>query len=154
MEIVTGEPYEKFLAEHVLRPVDITDETFAGHPSEPERNAMGYYRFALGPARPAPLTGRNWLFGMADLEMTAKDVALWDISVLRQSLLAAASYQAMRSDTKTADGRFAGYGLGLFIDNVTGTDGRQHLLLHHPGESLASVRTISFCPIWMQQSSS
>ena len=95
IEKITGEPYQEYLADDVLRPVGITDATFADHPSQPERNATGYHRFALGPPRPAPLTGRNWLFAMADLEMTAKDVALWDISVMNQSLLSPASYQAM-----------------------------------------------------------
>jgi D-alanyl-D-alanine carboxypeptidase len=106
VEKVTGERYEKFLADEVLRRVGITDETFADHPRQPGRNAVGYYRFALGPPRPAPQTGRNWLFAMADLEMTAKDVALWDISLMNQSLLSAGSYQDMSSETKTINGWF------------------------------------------------
>ena len=126
VEKVTGESYEKFLADDVLRPIGITDETFADHPSQPERNALGYYRFALGPPRLAPLTGGNWLFAMADLEMTAKDVALWDISVMNQSLLSAASYRAISSEIMTTDGRSTGYGLGFFVRNVAGIDGKPH----------------------------
>ena len=134
VEKVTGEPYQKFLIDNVLRPIGITDATFADSPSHPERNAIGYYRFALGPPRLAPPTGRNWLFAMADLEMTARDVALWDISVINQTLLSPASYQAMSSDTKTAEGQSTGYGLGFFVRQIAGNDGKQHLLLHHPGE--------------------
>jgi D-alanyl-D-alanine carboxypeptidase len=134
VEEVTGEPYEKFLADNVLLPMGITDETYADHPKQSERNAVGYYRFALGPPRPAPLTGRNWLFAMADLEMIAKDVALWDISVINQSLLSAASYRAMSSDIKATNGRSTGYGLGFFVTDVAGVDGTQYLMLHHPGE--------------------
>jgi CubicO group peptidase (beta-lactamase class C family) len=134
VEKVAGEPYERFLEANVLRPVDITDVTLADHPSESERNAVGYYRFALGPPRRAPLTGRNWLFAMADLEMTARDVALWDISVINQKLLSAASYHVMSAETRTTNGRLTGYGLGFFVRDITGTDGKQHLMLHHPGE--------------------
>jgi CubicO group peptidase (beta-lactamase class C family) len=143
VEKVTGESYEKFLADDVLRPIGITDETFADHPSQPERNALGYYRFALGPPRLAPLTGGNWLFAMADLEMTAKDVALWDISVMNQSLLSAASYRAISSEIMTTDGRSTGYGLGFFVRNVAGIDGKPHLLLHHPGE-ISGFRSHNF----------
>lgn len=143
VEKVTGEPYEKFLADEVLGPVGITDETFADHPSQSERNAVGYYRFALGPPRPAPRTGRNWLFAMADLEMTAKDVALWDISVMNQSLLSAASYRDMSSEIKTIDGRSTGYGLGFFVRDVAGLDGERHLMLHHPGE-ISGFRSHNF----------
>jgi D-alanyl-D-alanine carboxypeptidase len=143
VEKVTGLPYEKFLADYILRPVGITDQTYADHPSQPERNAVGYYRFALGPPRPAPRTGQNWLFAMADLDMTAKDVALWDISVMNQSLLKATSYQAMSSDAKTAGGRLTGYGLGFFVRTITGIDGKEHLMLHHPGE-ISGFRSHNF----------
>jgi D-alanyl-D-alanine carboxypeptidase len=143
IEKVTGEPYETFLANDVLRPIGITDETYADHPNQPKRNAVGYYRFALGPPRPAPLTGRNWLFAMADLEMTAKDVALWDISVMNQSLLSPASYRAMSSDIKTINGRLTGYGLGFFVTDIAGIDGKQHQLLHHPGE-ISGFRSHNF----------
>jgi D-alanyl-D-alanine carboxypeptidase len=145
VEKVTGEPYEKFLADEVLRRVGITDQTLADHPSQPERNAVGYYRFALGPPRPAPRTGRNWLFAMADLEMTAKDVALWDISVMNQSLLSAASYRDMSSEIKTIDGRSTGYGLGFFVRDIAGLDGERHLMLHHPGE-ISGFRSHNFVP--------
>jgi D-alanyl-D-alanine carboxypeptidase len=143
VERATSESYEKFLADDVLRPIGISDETFADHPSQPARNAVGYYRFALGPPRRAPITGRNWLFAMADLDMTAKDVALWDISVMNQSLLSAASYRAMSSDIKTINGRSTGYGLGFFVRSITGNDGNQHLMLHHPGE-ISGFRSHNF----------
>ena len=143
VEKITGEPYEKFLEDNVLRPIGITDETFADHPSQPERNAVGYYRFALGPPRLAPLTGRNWLFAMADLEMTARDVALWDVSVINQSLLCSACYQAMSSEAKTSNGGPTGYGLGFFVRQIAGTDGKQHLMLHHPGE-ISGFRSHNF----------
>jgi len=143
VEKVTGESYEKFLADDILRPIGISDETFADHPSQPARNAVGYYRFALGPPRPAPITGRNWLFAMADLEMTAKDVALWDISVMNQSLLSAASYRAMSSEIKTTGGRSTGYGLGFFVRDIAAIDGKQHVMLHHPGE-ISGFRSHNF----------
>ena len=143
VERVANESYESFLADDVLGPIGITDETFADHPSQPERNAVGYCRFALGPPRPAPQTGRNWLFAMADLEMTAKDVAIWDISVMNRSLLSASSYSAMSSEVKTTNGRSTGYGLGFFVTDIAGIDGRPHLMLHHPGE-ISGFRSHNF----------
>jgi CubicO group peptidase (beta-lactamase class C family) len=135
VEIVSGQSYERFLTDNILRPVGITDATFVDHAPEAGRDAVGYFRVALGRPRPAPRTGRNWLFAMADLEMTAKDVALWDISVMNQSLLSAEAYQAMTAETKTSDGKATGYGLGFFVTSVDGSDGRKHRMLHHPGET-------------------
>jgi D-alanyl-D-alanine carboxypeptidase len=143
VEKVTGEPYARFLQENVLRPVGIVDATYADHADGQERNAVGYYRFALGPARVAPRTGRNWLFAMADLEMTATDLARWDISVMKQSLLSAGAYREMGAEAKTSSGRATGYGLGFFVRSVAGVDGRQHVLLHHPGE-ISGFRSHNF----------
>jgi D-alanyl-D-alanine carboxypeptidase len=42
VEKVAGEPYEKFLADDVLLPIGITDETYADHPKQSKRNAVGY----------------------------------------------------------------------------------------------------------------
>ena len=143
VEKVSGEPYERFLAQEILKPLGITDETIADNPTGRNRNAVGYYRFGLGPPRPAPLTGRNWLFAMADLEMTAKDVALWDISVIDRTLLSDSSYREMFANTQTKDGRSTGYGLGFFVTHVAGVDGREHLMLHHPGE-ISGFRSHNF----------
>jgi len=143
VEKVTGEPYHEFLTQNILRPVCITDNTFADHATEADRNAVGYYRFALGPPHPAPLTGRNWLFAMADLEMTAKDVALWDLSIINQTLLSPASYLALSTAAQTKRGETTGYGLGFFVRKIHGRDGKDHLLLHHPGE-ISGFRSHNF----------
>ena len=143
VEKVTGEPYHEFLTKNILRPVHITDNTFADHATEADRNAVGYYRFALGPPHPAPLTGCNWLFAMADLEMTAKDVALWDLSIINRTLLSPASYAALSTAVKTLRGETTGYGLGFFVRKIHGTDGKDHLLLHHPGE-ISGFRSHNF----------
>jgi len=143
VEKVTGEPYHEFLTQNILRPVRITDSTFADHATEADRNAVGYYRFALGPPHPAPLTGRNWLFAMADLEMTAKDIALWDLSIINQTPLSPASYAALSTAVKTRRGETTGYGLGFFVRKIHGTDGKDHLLLHHPGE-ISGFRSHNF----------
>jgi hypothetical protein len=81
--------------------------------------------------------GENGLFGTKvrkALSPGAKDVALWDISEMNQSILSSVSYQAISSETRTTNGRLTGYGLGFFVRGLAGIDGKQHLMLHHPGE--------------------
>lgn len=63
VEIVSGEPFEKFLTDSVLRPVGIIDATFTDQPNSHD-DAVGYYRFALG-----PLIAHRWLGGV--------DCSLW-----------------------------------------------------------------------------
>jgi|SRR5579872_832571 len=134
VEIASGQSYESFVRDNVLRPVGITDATFVDQSNLPGNNAVGYYRFALGPPHPAPIAGRHWLFAMADLEMTAKDVALWDVSVVNQTLLSRESYKTLSTEVKTSSGKSTGYALGLFVRTFSGTEGTQHQILYHPGE--------------------
>ena len=52
-------------------------------------DGTAYYRHALGPLRPAPNEGAGWMFAAGELAMTAHDLALWDESLLAQSILSA-----------------------------------------------------------------
>jgi CubicO group peptidase (beta-lactamase class C family) len=135
VEIVSGQPFYAFLNRQILHPLGIEDATLADGPAPPaQTNATGYLRYALGPPRPAPRIGQNWLFAMAGLSMTAADLAKWDLSVIHQSLLSPAAYQAMEHATHTTNGTTTSYGLGFFIDSIPGPANHPITLLRHPGE--------------------
>jgi CubicO group peptidase (beta-lactamase class C family) len=89
-----------------------------------ERDAAPYLRNGLGPLRPAPKEGRGWLHGAGQLAMTAHDLALWDISLMRGSLLRPASYRAQQTDVLLQAGTATGYGLGV---NVAAPGGRRRI---------------------------
>src|SRR5579884_2415520 len=111
---VAGMPIVDFLRQHIFTPlhmssVMITDEGALG-PTDPER----YERFGLGPPRVAPKEGRGWMFAAGELAMSSSDLARWDISVIKQSILSPASYHAQQTSMILADGRATGYGLGVY----------------------------------------
>jgi D-alanyl-D-alanine carboxypeptidase len=54
------------------------------------------------------------------LAMPADDLALWDLSLINQSLLSPASYREMFTDVNLKDGTSSGYGLGVFVGNHHG----------------------------------
>ncbi len=91
-------------------------------------DAAGYTRYGLGPVRAALKEGRGWRFAAAGLAMQPSELALWDISVIEQSLLKRASYAEEMQDTLLKDGSKTHYGLGVF---VRGTPG--HLEVAHDG---------------------
>ena len=129
VEQVSGMPLVDFLKQAVFVPlhmqsVAIIDEGPLG-PSDPQ----GYLRYALGPPRPAPKEGKGWLFAAGELAMTAFDLAQWDISVIRQTVLKPASYREQQTTTLLTDGSSTGYGLGV---NVGVADG--HRVISHGGE--------------------
>jgi hypothetical protein len=55
----------------------------------------------------------------------------------KDSLDAVASSQvdeAVRAITQNDQRTLTGYGLGFFVRSIAGNDGKQHLMLHHPGD--------------------
>ncbi len=128
VERVSGQPLQTFLRSRIFGPLGMVSATaFPGKPM-PANHAQGYTRYALGPLRPAPIVGAGWELGAGGLSMTAADLANWDIGMLRHRLLSARSYDAQQTAATLSDGKFAPYGLGVFVDKVG-----EHRRIYHPG---------------------
>ncbi|MBO0912190.1 MAG: beta-lactamase family protein [Acidobacteria bacterium] len=129
VEKVSGQKLMDFLGEHIFHPLGMksvwnSDEEKLTHP-----DATPYYRHALGPLRVAPKEGRGWLFAAGELAMTAHDLALWDESLIAQTLLKPESYKEMFTEVKLKDGKGTRYGLGV---QVLESDARRRIV--HGGE--------------------
>ncbi|HEY8848026.1 MAG TPA: serine hydrolase domain-containing protein [Thermoanaerobaculia bacterium] len=129
VEKASGMPLLDVLQKRVFTPLRMTsvfntDEAPLGS-SDPAR----YLRYALGPLRPAPKEGRGWMFAAGELAMTAHDLALWDISMIDQSILQPASYRRLETEVQLANGVGTRYGLGVGVAMV---DGRRQI--SHGGE--------------------
>jgi D-alanyl-D-alanine carboxypeptidase len=94
-----------------------------------QADATAYYRHALGPLRMAPKEGRGWMFAAGELAMTAHDLALWDQSLIAQSVLKPESYKQMYTEIKLKDGKGTHYGLGVEVMDRGG-----HRSIEHSGE--------------------
>jgi len=94
-----------------------------------QADATPYYRNALGPLRPAPKEGRGWMFAAGELAMTAHDLALWDESLIAQTVLKPESYKQMFTEVKLKDGKGTQYGLGVDVKDREG-----HRSIEHGGE--------------------
>ena len=92
VEKVAGMPLLDFLQRRVFGPLQMTSVYNTDLAALGGNEPMRYLRYALGPLRPAPKEGRGWMFAAGELAMTAHDLALWDISLIDQSILKPASY--------------------------------------------------------------
>ncbi len=129
VERVSGMPLLDFLEKRVFGPLHMTsvyntDAAPLG-PNDPQR----YLRYALGPLRVAPKEGRGWMFAAGELAMTAHDLALWDISLIDETVLSPASYRTLETEVQLANDTGTRYGLGV---GVTTADGKR--LITHNGE--------------------
>ena len=129
IEKLSGEPLMRFLQENVFTPLSMQSVYNTDIARLGDTDAAGYIRYALGPLRPAPKEGAGWMFAAGELAMPAHDLALWDISIMNRSLLAANSYKQMFAPVMLKDGKDSGYGLGVFTRPISG-----HAALEHSGE--------------------
>ncbi len=129
VEEITGEPLFTFLTEHIFRPLGMKSVCNSDQDQLTRSDPIAYYRHALGPLRPAPAEGRGWMFAAGELAMTPHDLALWDESLIAQSLLSPESYKEMFTAVKLKDGKNTHYGLGVEVLDRGG-----HLSIEHSGE--------------------
>lgn len=129
VEKVSGEPYFQFLNERIFRPLHMTSVWNSDQKQLPAADATPYYRHALGPLRLAPQEGAGWMYAAGELAMSPHDLALWDESMIAQSLLKPESYRQMFTEVTLAGGKGTGYGLGVSLRDLAG-----HREIEHSGE--------------------
>jgi D-alanyl-D-alanine carboxypeptidase len=120
IEKITGRPLIDFLRARIFEklgmrsPIDVDREPWsAGDP-------LGYTRFALGPLRPVEREGAGWMYAAGELAMTAGDLALWDISLMDDTVLQPASLRALTTEVKLKNGTGTAYALGLGVSDTGG----------------------------------
>ena len=148
VEVVSGQPFEDFLQQHLFDPLGMTDTTF--YPSEAQRQrlahayranpATGEYSLltGLGPNGPIPTKGEAVPHGGGGLFSTAGDYARFCQMLLGggtfngRRYLSPAAYQAMTTIstgdlptgyTKTKLSRVLSWGLGVAIVHAPAADG-------------------------------
>ena len=129
VEKVSGEKLMDFLEEHIFHPLKMTSVWDSTETSLTATDATPYVRAALGPLRVAPKEGQGWMFAAGELAMTAHDLALWDESLIAQTVMKPASYREMFTEVKLKDGTATHYGLGVFVRDLNG-----HRVIEHSGE--------------------
>jgi D-alanyl-D-alanine carboxypeptidase len=92
--------------------IDVTVQSLG--PKDP----AGYTRYALGPVREVGAEGKGWMWAAGELAMTASDLAKWDISLMKGSLLTPASLTALSTATLLKDGTTSNYALGLDVSQL------------------------------------
>ncbi len=129
VEKVSGQKLMDFLGGHIFHPLGMKSVWNSDETKLTQADATPYVRAALGPPRLAPKEGRGWMFAAGELAMTSHDLALWDQSLIAQSVLKPESYRQMFTEIKLKNGQGTHYGLGV---DVRDRDG--HRSIEHSGE--------------------
>jgi CubicO group peptidase (beta-lactamase class C family) len=129
IEQVSGMSLMQFLQTRIFAPLGMQSIADVNAGRLGETDAIGYYRHALGPLRPAPKEAAGWLFAAGELAMTAPDLARWDISIIDRRLLSPAWYDTLTAEVKLKNGSDTHYALGIFVASDGG-----HRVWEHSGE--------------------
>jgi D-alanyl-D-alanine carboxypeptidase len=129
IEKVSGTPLMEFLQKKVFSPLGMASVANIDQARLGDTDPTGYFRYGLGPLRPAPKEGPGWLFAAGELAMPASELAKWDISIIDKKLLKPDSYREFGTDTLLKNGLSTRYGLGVSINMQDG-----HRALSHGGE--------------------
>jgi D-alanyl-D-alanine carboxypeptidase len=129
VETITGAPLMDLLTTRIFRPLGVKSVWNSDETKLTSVDATPYVRNALGPLRVAPKEGRGWMFAAGELAMTAHDLALWDQSLIAESILKPESYRQMFTEVKLKDGKGSHYGLGVEVRDRQG-----HRSIEHSGE--------------------
>ena len=124
-----GQPLFDFLQQRIFGTLGMTSIQNIDEAALGPADASRYTRMASGPVRPAPKEGRGWIFAAGELAMTASDLAKWDISLIKRTVLKPESYRALETETLLVNGAGTGYGLGVSVRLQGG-----HRILSHGGE--------------------
>jgi D-alanyl-D-alanine carboxypeptidase len=120
IEKVSGKPLFEFLRARILTPLGMHSTIDADHEKWSDADPVGYQHYALGPPRTALLEGAGWLNAAGELAMTPGDLALWDISLIKGSILKPDSLRALTTEVNLKNGARTGYALGLVVSNTNG----------------------------------
>jgi CubicO group peptidase (beta-lactamase class C family) len=127
-EKLAGQPLMDFLRARIFTPLHMTSPIDVDQQPWSKEDAIGYTRFALGPPRVAVPEGPNWIFAAGELAMTPSDMALWDISLMRGTILKPELLRQLTTEVHLKNGAGTGYGLGLGVRNEDG-----HRIWSHGG---------------------
>ena len=125
-EAAGGAPLFAQLKARIFMPLHMSSVVDYDAHNLPPGGPVGYQRHALSPPRRAARDLPGWSYASGGLAMTASDLATWDISLMNRSLLQAASYDAMETPVKLANGTDTGYGLGVELRDAGGHHGILH----------------------------
>ena len=118
VEKVSGMSFFRFLQTRIFQPLGMRSPFDYTSDKLPKTDVSGYFTHGIGPLRPATREAGAWLFGAGNLAMTAGDLAIWDQSLISQSLLRAASYREQQTDTMLTNGAGTQVGLGVNLARV------------------------------------
>ncbi|HEX3810351.1 MAG TPA: serine hydrolase domain-containing protein [Rhizomicrobium sp.] len=142
---VSGEPFEQYVAKHILEPLGMTHSTFVQPlPAALARDMSQGYDTASGEPKPFELV---WMRPAGALSTTAGDIAKFMIAYLNGGeyngarILKPQTIALMHSEIYQRDPRVPGMGLGFYHEDTNG-----HVIVGHGGDTIVFHSDLHLIP--------
>ncbi|MGN6292570.1 MAG: serine hydrolase domain-containing protein [Chitinophagaceae bacterium] len=126
IEQVTGQPFGKYLQQHILGPAQLTSTFYI--PGNPMIRNMtpGYSRFDGKNWENAELEDTSILYSAGGLAATTEDVWKWHKTLQQGTLLSKPMLTRAYTPAKLENGKLSPYGYGWYIKNIDGLKTIEH----------------------------
>ena len=141
IEAAAKQPIGAVLNTRIFAPLGMT-RTAYDPPASDTGMSQGYTSYALASPSPALPEASGWTGAAGAMWSTPTDLLAWDLSLLDNKLLNAASFATLTTPRTLSDGRSTGYGCGMSTQ-LTG----DAVVLSHGGAVAGSVATNIIIPI-------
>ena len=141
IEAAARQPIAAVLSARIFGPLGMTRTAYDPPPSDTGMS-QGYTSYALASPSPALPEASGWTGAAGAMWSTPTDLLAWDLSLLENRLLTAASFATLTTPRTLSDGRSTGYGCGMSTQ-LTG----DAVVLSHGGAVAGSVATNIIVPV-------
>jgi CubicO group peptidase (beta-lactamase class C family) len=141
IEKVTGKPWYEVVDERIARPLKLATLRYGVDEPSIRNMAVGYEPSGDGKFKVAQKINMSVPGAAGALVGTVGDLATWANALHHGKVLDTASYQAMTTKTKTADGKLNPYGFGMAVDEIRG-----HPMIGHDGGIFGFVTSSIYVP--------
>jgi D-alanyl-D-alanine carboxypeptidase len=120
LEKASGKPYGDFLGERILQPLEMTT-TVLHDPTQIVKNRASGYVWKDEALWNAPVvSSRGAAAAMGGLASTVMDVAKWEAALCQEKILRRSTLEQMWTLAKLNSGAFTRFGLGWWLQSISG----------------------------------
>lgn len=127
IELVSHQPYDTYIHDHIFVPAGMTHSTNWAGESHIADFPAGYATQG-GKLKPAIVLDSGWAYSAGDIVSTVSDMVKWDNAFFGGKIISPADVKLATTAAKLPNGKSTEYGFGWSVDQVAG-----HARIWHNG---------------------
>ncbi len=119
VETVSGQPYEQFVREQILKPLNMSNTSFARNTQPTDNRVRGYQKRGDSFVK-APSMSYSHLYAGGDIITNVDDLTKWDEAMYGKKLISHAGLKQLFTPFALNNGKSSGVAMSWFIDELKG----------------------------------